>query len=195
MTATTETTKKQNKPARKRVTAKKRTPKKGQKRAEEKSTPNLPEMSKASVQNPAPFYSVLGEVNWLMMQSKAHRHLFVTDAEWLVMPPVQLKQFRIVRSEGRPVAYVSWALLSEEVEQRLVSGVQRLAPTDWKSGNAPWLIDVVAPFGGQGEIVEQIRKTVFKEAPIKTLRPKADGTGLEAAILGESQTNETAQKD
>ena len=63
---------------------------------------------------------LLGQAAWVMMRSGPHRHLFVGDLEWLLMPPIGLKQFRLWRRETMPVAFASWALLSDEVEARLI---------------------------------------------------------------------------
>lgn len=37
----------------------------------------------------------LGEIVWLMSQSPAHRQMFISDLEWLIMPPLLLGQFRL----------------------------------------------------------------------------------------------------
>lgn len=77
--------------------------------------------------------------------SPAHKHLFITDVEWLALPPVMLRQFRLWYRGRTPFAYASWATLSDEIEQRVMAGVRRLAPGDWRSGESLWLIDLVAP--------------------------------------------------
>lgn len=38
-------------------------------------------------------------------------------------------------------------MVSDEIDQRLRSGVQRIAPHEWQSGWHLWLIDAVSPFG------------------------------------------------
>ncbi len=62
-----------------------------------------------------------------MMQSRAHRHLFVGDMEWLLVPPIAHRQFRLWRRANmppkRPGAYASWAMLSDEVEARLMQSL------------------------------------------------------------------------
>lgn len=54
--------------------------------------------------------SVLGEITWLMSQSPAHRQMFISDLEWLIMPPLLLGQFRLFHA---PVpgagAVATWA--------------------------------------------------------------------------------------
>lgn len=54
------------------------------------------------------------------------------------------------------VGLALWATVSDEVDDRLKAGVSRLAPLDWKSGEALWLIDVIAPFGGVERMVEDL---------------------------------------
>src|SRR5436190_902353 len=38
---------------------------------------------------------VLGEITWLMTQSPRHKAIALGDLEWLVMPAILLRQFRI----------------------------------------------------------------------------------------------------
>ena len=106
------------------------------------------------------------------------KHLFITDLEWLILPPVLLRQFRIFRQEGKPIAFASWAYLSEEVEDRMAQGIRRMSPLDWKSGESPWLIDLIAPFGGGDVIATELREQVFAGQQVKTLQPAADGQGM-----------------
>jgi len=113
-----------------------------------------------------------------MMQSPAHKHFFFADAEWLVLPPVKLRQFRIFRKNNAPVAYACWARLTEEAEARVAAGQIRLQPGDWNAGDRLWLIDLIAPFGGGEEIIKQLREQVFKGEKIKTLQPAPDGSGM-----------------
>jgi hemolysin-activating ACP:hemolysin acyltransferase len=88
---------------------------------------------------------ILGQVAALMMRSAGHRHLFLSDMEWLVVPPLLIGQVRVFQSAGAPVAAAFWASVSEEVEKRLEQGETRLRPQDWKSGDRLWLIEVIAP--------------------------------------------------
>ena len=118
---------------------------------------------------------LLGEVTWLMSRSPRHRYVFMSDLEWQVMPPVVLRQARLFRNKpagarpdqpGTPLAFVTWALVSDAVDQRLQSGIGRLQPAEWRSGPNPWIIDVVAPFGGADKAVEEVVKTVFGGKPV-----------------------------
>jgi len=121
---------------------------------------------------------LLGPVIWLYMHAPSHKHLFLTDVEWMIIPPMTLNQYKLYMKEEAPLAYASWALVDEETEKRLLSGRIRLAPKDWKSGDRLWLIDLVAPFGGGKDVLKDIRDNVFPSRPIKQLVPDANGKGV-----------------
>ncbi len=118
---------------------------------------------------------VVGQVCGLMMVSPAHKHLFVADLEWALMPPVLLRQFSMVRRNGRLAAFVSWASVSDEVDARLQQGVARLKPAEWRSGEHLWIVDVIAPFGTAEEIIEQVREKLFAGKTVKVLTRGAGG--------------------
>ena len=125
---------------------------------------------------------VLGQMSWLMLNSNQHRHLFVTDFEWLILPPLLRKQFRLVRQDDKPVAFVTWAYLGEEAEQRLLSGNRKLAPGEWAAKDGtPWIIDVVAPFGGVEQTIKSVIDGVFPGREVKVLT-QGDG-GFEAKTV------------
>lgn len=118
-----------------------------------------------------------GEAVWLMSQMPSHKHMFLSDLEWLIQPPISHQQIRLFREKGLPVAFVTWALLDEEVEQRVIGGNIRLKPGDWKSGDRPWIMDIVCPFGGVQKVLDEVKKTVFPNRTVKTVAPSPDGKG------------------
>ncbi len=127
----------------------------------------------------AAFSKVLGEIVWLMGQSTAHRQMFISDLEWLMMTPLMNKQFRMFyqelpgqRASQRPVGVAFWAFASQEVEDRLLSGNSRLQPQDWTSGDRAWLTEVIAPFGGGHAIVQDIKAKVFPDRDFRVLTIK-----------------------
>lgn len=121
---------------------------------------------------------VLGQVSWLMMHSPGHKHMFLTDLEWLVMPALLLKQFRVFRKDGGPIAFASWAFLDEGASARMAKGDVKLSPAEWKSGDQAWLIDLVAPFGGHEEVLNSLKEQVFADQSLKSLQASPDGKGL-----------------
>jgi cytolysin-activating lysine-acyltransferase len=95
---------------------------------------------------------VLGEITWLMTQSPRHKVIPIGDLEWLLMPAILLRQFRIFYSGEQPVGVALWALADDLVAKRIDAGDTRLAAVEWKSGINMRVIDIVAPFGGEAEM-------------------------------------------
>jgi cytolysin-activating lysine-acyltransferase len=130
-------------------------------------------------QKPAPTVaSVLGEICWLFARTPSHRYFFMTDLEWLVLPAVMKRQFRIYRNEnGQPIGVVLWAKLNQEAEERLLAGSARLRPNDWDGGDRHWIIDVVDISGGQRAqaMIDDMKTAVFKDTPFKYHRTDAQG--------------------
>jgi cytolysin-activating lysine-acyltransferase len=120
--------------------------------------------------------TAIGHAMFLMARSPIHRHLMITDLEWLVLPPIMLGQFRLWQDNGKPLGFTSWAYLGEEAEDRIVNkGIRRLMPTDWKSGDALWLIDFVAPFGKQEDMAKELRESTHAGKTIKMLQAVSSG--------------------
>ncbi len=51
----------------------------------------------------------------------------------------------------------------------LSAGHARLKPQDWKSGDKLWVIDIVAPYGGQDEMLKDLKEKVFSEEEFRFL--------------------------
>lgn len=149
------------------------------------------EMRIVDIPSPA---EVLGHVSWLMMRSEAHRHVFVSDFEWLLVPSITLKQFRIYLKEETPFAFATWARLTAEAEARLVAGHRRLSPADWNGGDRLWLVDLIAPFGGVEGILRDLSEKVFPNQAFKALVPGEGGKGLRVMSVGGAPSNKPAAK-
>jgi cytolysin-activating lysine-acyltransferase len=99
---------------------------------------------------------VMGEITWLMTQSPRHKAIPLGDLEWLVMPALLLRQFRIFYKGEQPVGVALWALVDDLVAKRIDAGDRRLTAVEWKSGAAMRIVDIVAPFGGEAEMRAQL---------------------------------------
>jgi cytolysin-activating lysine-acyltransferase len=95
---------------------------------------------------------VLGEITWLMTQSPRHKAVPIGDLEWLLMPAILLRQFRIFYHGEQPVGVALWALVDGLVAQRIDAGDKRLTAVEWKSGSNMRIVELVAPFGGEAEM-------------------------------------------
>ena len=101
---------------------------------------------------------VLGEITWLMTQSQRHKSTPIGNLEWLLMPAILLKQFRIFYKGDQPVGIVLWAFVDDLVATRIDTDDKRLSAVEWRCGSNVRIIDVVAPFGGEVEMRAQMAK-------------------------------------
>ena len=109
---------------------------------------------------------LLGAVSWLMMQQSATRHTLLSELEWRVMPALVLDQAKLFMRDNAPIAYVSWAKLSEPVAKRFQAAPHHLSASDWNSGEQIWIVDLCTPFGGMQEVMKDLRENVFPHQPI-----------------------------
>lgn len=136
---------------------------------------HLADVAKAQAQVVMAKIPVLGAVAWLMMQQAGARHTLLSEMEWRVMPPLVMDQAKLYMRDGAPVAYVSWAQLSEKTAQRYLEAPHHLMAADWKSGDQIWIIDLVTPFGGAPEVMKELRETVFASKAIYQMMPDSQG--------------------
>lgn len=130
--------------------------------------------------------AALGEIAWLLSQSPAHRHhLFVGDLEWLAMPPLTAGQYRLFYADERPLGVAFWAYVSAETEQRLRGGGARLRTGDWRGGDRPWLIELIAPFGHQDRMLEDLRRTALADRSFRFIRTQPNGRREVVELSGE----------
>jgi hemolysin-activating ACP:hemolysin acyltransferase len=134
---------------------------------------------------------VLGQAVSLFCRSPAHRHLLLSDLEWRLVPPIALRQFRLIFKKEMPYGFVSWALVSEDVERRLDRPDFRLRPADWSSGDRAWIIDVVAPPDQALGFIDAIKEKVLAEWEVKvrTLCTPMPVVGTNRASKGNSKSN------
>lgn len=119
--------------------------------------------------------TALGEIAWLLSQSPNHRHsLFCGDLEWFCMPALLHNQYRLFYAEGRPIGVAFWAFVTETVEARLASG-GRIGADDWRAGDRVWLTELVAPFGSQEAMLEDLRKTALADRRFRFIRTHPNG--------------------
>lgn len=118
---------------------------------------------------------LLGPITWLMMQQGATRNLLLGDLEWRIMPALVLDQARLHMQDESPLAFVTWARLSAAAAERYRCAPHRLTPADWKSGDQVWIVDLVAPFGGAREAIDDLKEKMFPGQTIRQLIPSPNG--------------------
>ncbi len=125
----------------------------------------------------------MGPVIMLYMQSSHRRFQFISDLEWLLLPPLVSGQCKLYMKKEYPVSFISWAFLDEDAEKRLFHNGGKLRPEDWKSGENLWIIDITAPFGGVENMLRDIQKNEFPGQTIKMIVPDPKTGGIKARIL------------
>lgn len=114
---------------------------------------------------------ILGPAMWLYSNTPDKKFMFVGDMQWVLLPPIILDQCRIYTKNGIPWAFITWAKVSDAIHARLSSGVAKLAPHEWQSGEHIWLIDTVAPFGGVEGCIDDLRTTILADQHIHGFAP------------------------
>ncbi|MCK1360598.1 toxin-activating lysine-acyltransferase [Bradyrhizobium sp. 199] len=56
----------------------------------------------------------------------------------------------------QPVGVAVWAMADDIVAKRIDAGEKRLSAVKWKSGTNLRIVELVAPFGAEGEMREQV---------------------------------------
>jgi hemolysin-activating ACP:hemolysin acyltransferase len=115
------------------------------------------------------------------MRSAQHRERPLADLEWLVLPAILSGQYRVAQAQQSgiavPVGIALWASVSTAVDQRLsdLSVPWRLQSAEWRSGDIPWLVELVADTSTQQALLKHLGETVFKGRGIKMRVRDADG--------------------
>ena len=119
----------------------------------------------------------LGKLSWLWMNSSLHREWTVALAARFLLPPIALNQIEIIERDGMPVAYCSWAWLSEQAEVGYLLKPSGITENDWNCGDRLWFVDWVAPFGAADSW--QLRSLMAERFPdevARAIRVKRDST-------------------
>ncbi len=113
------------------------------------------------------FHEAIGLLHQICFYDKTiYRWWNMLDVYNYLIPPVSLGQFRIwFDEEGEPIAFMTWAFMSKEVEGYFLK--HDAMPEDdieaWNSGDRLWGMELVAPFGGANHYVRDVWKNVLPD--------------------------------
>ena len=152
-----------------------------------------PQLSKEEMQRRAQVSKRLeqafGEIASVLMRAPQYRQYTLADMEWLVVPPVLSGQFSLAEAQSKtsgftaPIALVTWAKVSAEVDHRLAADPARqirLKPEEWRSGEAFWVIDAVGDQKVLSALIKRLRTNEWAGKPVKI---RARGEDGQARIL------------
>lgn len=89
------------------------------------------------------YFKLLGKVVSVMLQCPAHRRLQIAAIGLWIDPALLLEQVEVVDDgRGEAVAYLCWAMVSDDVLRRLRMGEQSvLHVSEFNEGTNFWIID------------------------------------------------------
>ena len=129
--------------------------------------------------------------------SQLHREWSIKAQARLIIPAIAFKQFHLILdSNNLPVAYCSWAWLSDEKENEFIRRCGFIDPKSWNSGENLWIIDYISPFSlGYTQQLNQALARMFPDKIARALRVKTgDTTGKIVSFRGPKLTIEKKVK-
>lgn len=102
-----------------------------------------------------------GDILYLFQHSPRHRVLTLDEFARTVLPAIHFDQFRIYRTDARPVGWVNWAWMSDAEAQGYMAGDFEFTIDTWVGGEHLWFIDYVAPFGHALRMADDLKQNVF----------------------------------
>lgn len=124
--------------------------------------------------------AAMGGAVWLWLHSSSHRNMPLNGLSALLLPAITRRQFLLASHNGQPVAYISWANLSEEAEQRYLNQHPLHMPeADWNSGERLWLLDWVAPFGHTAAMAHLVLSQLFADRCFRSLYHRGNERGMQ----------------
>ncbi|WP_414463299.1 toxin-activating lysine-acyltransferase [Hyphomicrobium sp. DY-1] len=153
-----------------------------------------PALSDSEMQNHASaaerFANAFAHAVFVLMKSKDYKSLAISNLHGLLWPALSTGQFAILKSQSKstgivvPVAFVSWAKLSEE-DDRLFSQqaeADRASPKNWSSGDIVWLVDAAGDPKMLAALIARLRGDQLKGHTIK-YHARADGDRREVRTI------------
>lgn len=124
------------------------------------------EFAQRFLPSPEEFSGVLGQVVWLMSLSKEHKQLPISSIDSKVLPSIVFKQFKLLTKNKRPVAFIAWARVSDEVLERFDRD-GTLEFGEWQSGTNLVVVECIVPFGSakvlKDEFIEKFKFSKSEE--------------------------------
>ena len=123
-------------------------------------------------------WASIGEIAVVYSRSPALSHYSLADTEWLILPAILNSQFYVVKAASdltgfhAPIAAVTWAFVSPEVDARLSSAPShrsRLGPREWKCGEIGWIVDWAGEPPGVAAAIAWLKAGPFKDRGAKII--------------------------
>ena len=120
----------------------------------------------------------LGYIAGLFSNSKYHVKASIGHFMSSAVPALKHNQFKIFFNGFKPVAYVSWAMLSDEVQEKYKTGKHLLAIDEWKSGDNVWLAEFIVPYSEKDReaVIKNLKEKILPKKTINIITRNPDGS-------------------
>lgn len=120
----------------------------------------------------------LGYIAGLFSNSKYHVKASIGHFMSSVVPALKHNQFKIFFNGFKPVAYVSWAMLSDKVQEKYKTGKHLLAIDEWKSGDNVWLAEFIVPYSAKDReaVIKNLKEKILLSKTINIIARNPDGS-------------------
>ncbi|WP_234803957.1 toxin-activating lysine-acyltransferase [Ensifer adhaerens] len=127
-------------------------------------------------ERPVSTFEVLGMMVAIGMSSD-YRNWSLSEVGDNLVPALLAEQYKIYFDEnGKPLAFLTWALVDNECHEALLCHGRNPPPDRWTSGENLWFIDIVAPFGGTLHIIRDIQRNHFPHVHAHSIKRNQDGS-------------------
>lgn len=125
-----------------------------------------------------------GQIVSVLMRSDQLKRMTLEDLEHVVVPAVATGQFLVAEAQSAangltaPVGVVLWATVSDAVDQRLSSALERplrLARSEWTSGENAWLVVAAGEARVVSGMLKRLQTMILKGRPLKAVSRDQSG--------------------
>lgn len=104
-----------------------------------------------------------GDICSLLMATNTYTHWPLAKVYDCFGYPCMLDQCLLYRKSGSPVGIITFAYVSDDALEALLSGERVVQKHDWRSGKNLFVPDLLAPYGDVREMCEHFHKFVKKK--------------------------------
>ncbi len=133
---------------------------------------------KAALRSQELLHLNLGYIAGLFSNSKYHIKASIGHFMSSVVPALRHQQFKIFFNGFKPIAYVSWVMLSDEVQEKYKTGKHALTIDEWKSGENIWLVEFIVPYSQKDRdtVIKNLKEKILPNKTINIITRNPDGS-------------------
>jgi cytolysin-activating lysine-acyltransferase len=120
-------------------------------------------------------FKLVGEALYIYAHLEQRQNYTVSDITTHVTLPIVLNQYRMYWIDKTPVGFATWCYVSDAMLARLINDDRvEMTADDWRGGRNIWLMDLLAPFGHGAAMVNDLRRGIFANATVHSMRRYPD---------------------